>query len=171
MKTIIPRAIHKKTFSCEVAPLPEGLALYGEVIAKPLGTERVNHSEMHFWEEKLSSRPVEWSLFPWLFDAICKVFIRPHIDLFSLRTYKKIALYMSSIPDPMAWKQDAFQHPWDNLCMYTFSPFTLLRQILLRVMLSTNLLMIMGSSSLASEGVVCKSVGSLVEELLKTSMR
>ena len=46
---------------------------------------------------------------------------------------------MPPILDPMAWKEDIFQHGWDDLSIYAFSPFTLLRLVLLRVMLSQNL--------------------------------
>ena len=34
----------------------------------------------------------------------------------------KLPLYISPVVDPMAWKQDAFQHFWDNLGAYTFLP-------------------------------------------------
>ena len=43
----------------------------------------------------------------------------------------------------MRWKEDAFQHQWDNLNIYTFPLFGLLRQVLSRVMLSCNLSMIL----------------------------
>ena len=39
--------------------------------------------------------------------------------------------------------EDAFQHSWDNLSIHAFSPFALLRQILLRVLVSRNLIMIL----------------------------
>ena len=32
---------------------------------------------------------------------------------------------MSSVPDPMTWKEDAFQHIWDHLEVYAFSPLHL----------------------------------------------
>ena len=36
----------------------------------------------------------------------------------------------------MAWKEDAFQHPWDHLHAYVFPPFVLIHQIVNRVMVS-----------------------------------
>ena len=87
--------------------------------------------------------PTEWSLLPRVFEAICEVFGRPHLDLFASRTIAKLLLYMSPVPNLVAWKHDAFQHPWDNLSAYTFPPFTLIRQVLLRVLLSTELSLIL----------------------------
>ena len=46
-----------------------------------------------------------------VFDAICEVFGHLHIDLFATRANEKLPLYVSPGPDPMAWEQNAFQHP------------------------------------------------------------
>ena len=51
------------------------------------------------------------------------MFSHPHISLFATRTDTKLPLCVSPVPDPMTWKQDAFQHPWDNFITYAFSPF------------------------------------------------
>ena len=48
-------------------------------------------------------------------------------------------LCISPVPDPMAWKQDAFHHPWNNLSSHTFPHFAFLRQLLSRVTLLGNL--------------------------------
>ena len=64
--------------------------------------------------------PTKWSLLPRVFDTICEVYSYPHIDLFATRANTKLPLYVSLIPDPMTWKQDAFQHLWDNLSVYAF---------------------------------------------------
>lgn len=45
---------------------------------------------------------------------------------------KKLPVYVSLVPDPMVWRQDALQHFWDNFHTYTFPPFALLYQVLLR---------------------------------------
>ena len=54
--------------------------------------------------------PTEWSLFPLVFDVICKAFGFHHMDLFVTRANVKLPLYVSLVPDPMAWKQDVFHH-------------------------------------------------------------
>ena len=61
------------------------------------------------------------------------------MDFFAIRSNMKLPLYLSLVLDPIAWKQNAFQHPWNDLSACDFPPFTLLRQVLLRVMLSANL--------------------------------
>ena len=76
---------------------------------------------------------------PRVFSAFCKMFSHPHKDLFATIANTKQPLYVSLVLVPMAWKQDASQHPWDNLSAYVLSRFSLLRQVLTRVMLLTNL--------------------------------
>ena len=62
---------------------------------------------------------------------------------FDTRVNTKLPLYVFPIPDPMAWKEDDFQHSWDDLTVYAFPPFTLLRQILLSVLISWKLSIIL----------------------------
>ena len=81
--------------------------------------------------------PKERSLLPRVFKAICGVFGCPHLNLFVTRVNTRLPLYISPVPDLMAWKQDAFQHPWDHLSAYAFLPFARLRPVLLRVLLLT----------------------------------
>ena len=38
----------------------------------------------------------------------------------------------------MAWQEDAFLTPWDNLDVYAFSPFNMIRKVLNRVLISHN---------------------------------
>ena len=54
--------------------------------------------------------PTEWSFLPWVFNTICEVHGHPYIDLFATRADGKLILYVSRVPDPVTWKQDAFQH-------------------------------------------------------------
>ena len=55
----------------------------------------------------------------------------------------KLPLYVPLLLDCMVWKEDAFQHPWNDVSAYTFPPFILLRQVLSRVMLLTNLSLVL----------------------------
>ena len=52
--------------------------------------------------------PAEWSLLPRVLEAVCRVFGRPHLDLFATLSSAKLPLYLSPVSDPMAWKQDVF---------------------------------------------------------------
>ena len=38
----------------------------------------------------------------------------------------KLSLYAYPVPDPMAWKQVAFQQSWNDLSAYVFPPFAFL---------------------------------------------
>ena len=55
-----------------------------------------------------------------MFYAICNVFGCPHVVLSATRTNPKLPIYISPVPDPMAWRQATSQHPWDDLLAYTF---------------------------------------------------
>ena len=83
-------------------------------------------------------RSTERSLFAWVFDNIYKKFGHPLVNLFVTKENMQFPIYMPPIPEPMKWKKDAFQHPMDDLSIYVFPPFTLLWQILLRVILKTS---------------------------------
>ena len=47
---------------------------------------------------------------------------------------KKLPLYCSLVPDPMAAMEDAFMHPWDGLKVYAFPLFALICHVLNRLM-------------------------------------
>ena len=63
--------------------------------------------------------PAKWFLHPQMFDNIssCQPVPNEHQAAY--------ILYVSRILCCMAWKQDAFQHPWDNLSIHAFPPFAL----------------------------------------------
>ena len=98
----------------------------------------------------------KWSPLPSVFDAICKVYGCPLIDLFAVRATAELPLHVSPVPDPMALKQVPFQHQHDKLNIYDFYPFTLLRQVLLRVLLLTNLSLIRVAPFWPKKRVVCR---------------
>ena len=55
---------------------------------------------------------IEWSLLPHVFDEICWEFGRPHLDLFATRANTKLPIYVSLVPDMLAWKTG---HPTPSL--------------------------------------------------------
>ena len=87
----------------------------------------------------------KWCLFPQMFNATGKEYIYPPTVLFATRANAKLPLYVSPVLYPISWKEDTFQHSWDDLNIYASPPFTLLglRQILSRVLISQNLFMIL----------------------------
>ena len=88
--------------------------------------------------------PLSDLFFPWCL----RTFARSWVVLLSIsllqeqtRSCPCTVLYVFPIPDPMGSKGHSFQHSWDGLYIYALLPFTLLRQILLRVLISWNLIM------------------------------
>ena len=94
------------------------------------------------------------------------MFGRPHLSLFAAHANAKLPLYISPVLDPMAWKPDAFQHPWDHLSTYAFPLFALLRQVLSRVLLSAELSVLMVLSWPQNEWIA-NLLSLLVEEPLE----
>ena len=85
------------------------------------------------------------------------MFGHPHTDLFAIRTNAKLTLYMPPVPNPIAWKQDALQHHWNDLSAYMPPPSL---ADLVEIDAFNKSLHDFSSSSLASERVVHRSVGS-----------
>ena len=58
------------------------------------------------------------------------------VDQFAIWLDKK-PQSVSPFTDPMAWKENAFQHSWDHLHTNTLPPFALICQVLNRVLISS----------------------------------
>ena len=123
--------------------------------------------EVHSREEKYSSGPVESPRPCPPYRMVCSALGLPcslqsvqssSFRVVCYRTNAKLPLHVSPVPDPMAWKQDAFQCPWDNLSSHAFPPFSLLHQVFSRVLLLTGPSLIPFGSVLASERVARRSV-------------
>ena len=65
----------------------------------------------------------------------------PSIDLFATCLNAKLPLYCSLVPDPQAFFEDAFRHPWDDLDLYAFPPFALVGRVIARVQQSSRVAM------------------------------
>ena len=100
---------------------------------------------VHPREEELSHKPAQLSKpgasnwlvpSPQVFNSICREYGYFLISLFATRAILKLPLYVSTFPDPVTLREDASQHSWNNLSIYAFPPFALLKRILLRVMIS-----------------------------------
>ena len=111
-----------------------------------------------------------WSLLPQMFNAICKEYRCYFIDLFATQANVKLPLYISPVPDSMAWKEDTFQHSWEDLYVYAFPLFDPLKEILLRVLISQNLSMILVVSLWPQKGLFSNLPSLLVDNPLKLTM-
>ena len=83
----------------------------------------------------------EWSLLPQVAKKIIRTWGSRTIDLFATHLNAKLPLYCSLIPDPQAVFEDAFCHPWNNLDVYRFPPFHLVKRVVARVRETPNLSM------------------------------
>ena len=71
----------------------------------------------------------EWSLLPEVFQALCSRWHRPQIDLFATRFNKKVPLFVSPVPYPMATAVDALSLSWEDLDAYAFPPTAILGKV------------------------------------------
>ena len=83
----------------------------------------------------------EWFLHSQVVRALLHCWGSPSINLFVASLNAKLPLYCSLVPDPQAVFEDAFRHPWDNLDLYEFPPFPLVRRVVARVRETPNLSM------------------------------
>ena len=75
----------------------------------------------------------EWSLHPAVARQLWRVWGQPHLDLFATSMNNKLPVYVSPLPDPNAWEEDALSLNWTNLWVYAFPPSPLLREVLDKV--------------------------------------
>ena len=71
----------------------------------------------------------EWSLHPLVFQRICQEWHVPDIDMFATRQNKKLAKFVSPVPDPEAWAVESLSLPLQDLNSYTFCPTAILVQV------------------------------------------
>ena len=69
---------------------------------------------------------IEWTLDEAIFEAICKKFGLPSIDLFATRLNNKVDRYAAWHVDPGAVWIDSFSENWSNEYFYAFPPFCLI---------------------------------------------
>ena len=77
---------------------------------------------------------LEWSLDDKVFHRIISQTFVPEIDLFASRLNAKTAKFISWHPDPGAMAYDAFSISWSNMSCYAFPPFSLLPQVLAKIL-------------------------------------
>ena len=76
----------------------------------------------------------DWTLHPTVFSSITNTFFYPEIDLFASRLNKQVDRFVSWKPEPGAWAVDAFHLSWKPLTFYAFPPFSLIGQVLRKVL-------------------------------------
>jgi hypothetical protein len=85
---------------------------------------------------------IEWMLDKGVFQEICKIFGKPHIDLFASRLNHQLPCYISWQPDPFAFDINAFSLNWTDIYGYAFPPFSLLSRTLQKMMMEKSTLLV-----------------------------
>ena len=68
----------------------------------------------------------EWALKVSVFDLVSPTYGLPGIDLFASLRNAKLPVYISWLPNPLAYAVDAFTVSWQELNFYAFPPFSIL---------------------------------------------
>ena len=106
----------------------------------------------------------EWSLHQEDFDLLCQTWHRPQVDMFATRYNYKLVQYVSPVPDPNAWAEDALTVSWENLDMYAFPPSVVTRQGGQQTVRSSVQESDPNSSGLAQHAMVLGSGGSVIPD-------
>jgi len=74
-------------------------------------------------ESRQHCRELEWTLNQELYEeGICRMSVKPNIDLFASRLNCRLKPYVSYKPDPGAVAVDAFRVQWSQYVCYAFPP-------------------------------------------------
>ena len=76
----------------------------------------------------------EWSLNQRVADLVFQLWGTPHIDLFATRLNRKVQIFVSPVPDPLAHASDALSLSWKAMWAYAFPPFPLILTMLRKVL-------------------------------------
>ena len=75
----------------------------------------------------------EWSLHPTVVQAMWTRWGTPHLDLFATRWNHKLPVFVSPVPDPLAFAVDALAIDWNGMWAYAFPPLPLIPQVLRKI--------------------------------------
>lgn len=126
------------THSHELYLITRSLLLWADSLQISLQARHIP-GHLNVIADQLSRRhqiiQTEWCMSDMVLDALWKLWGRPHVDLFATAENAKLPVYVSPLPDPQAWREDALSFSWANLWVYAFPPIPLLGEILHRVAL------------------------------------
>jgi hypothetical protein len=82
----------------------------------------------------------EWALDRAVFRNICdRLHFSPLIDAFATAANAQLPIFYSPVPDITACGVDAFNHSWEDWCVYLFPPFVLMPQVVQKMASSRGL--------------------------------
>lgn len=77
----------------------------------------------------------EWTIHQATINGIFSLWGKPHIDLFATRLNRRLPIFVSPVPDPLAESVDALTLDWTGLEAYAFPPPALLGIVLRKIQL------------------------------------
>ena len=77
-----------------------------------------------------------------IFVQVYLKWFTPHVDLFATRLNHKILLYVSPVPDQIAWDIDTLNINWSDLTAYAYPPMALLHRVIQKVRQSNCLIIV-----------------------------
>ena len=80
--------------------------------------------------------PTEWSLNQSVVHALFKEWGTPQIDLFATRYNHKCLVFVSPVPDHLAYSTDALSMDWNHLWGYAFPPQPILTKVIQKIRIS-----------------------------------
>ena len=80
--------------------------------------------------------PSEWSLHPQVVEEIFLKWEKPHIDMFATNLNNKLPTYVSPLPDPGAYAEDALSMNWNHLNVYAYPPTSILTKTVEKIITS-----------------------------------
>ena len=90
--------------------------------------------------------PTEWSLNQRVVWALFREWGTPQVDLFATRYNHKCLVFVSPVPDDLAYGTDALSLEWNNLWGYAFPPQPILNKVLQKVRTSKCRLILIASA-------------------------
>ena len=85
------------------------------------------------------AQPGEWELHPSLAQVIFDQWGLPLVDMFATRHNRRLPIFVSPMPDDMAWETDALSLDWSGLgLVYAFPPGPVIQMVLDRIAESTD---------------------------------
>jgi hypothetical protein len=85
----------------------------------------------------------EWTIHQPTIYGIFSRWGRPHIDLFATRLNRRLPLFVSPVPDPLAVNVDALTLDWTGLDAYAFPPPALLGLVLRKIELERSVVILL----------------------------
>ena len=85
-------------------------------------------------ESRQHRRELEWTISQEMYEeGICRLSVKPDIDLFASRINYRLKPYVSYKPDPGAVAVDAFTIQWSQYVFYAFPPFSVIMRTLQKI--------------------------------------